>query len=337
MSSWSRSQCLFKYEKPDTHKQLIPFVGESVVHPKRNLINIVYATPKCTDTAVLIVFFNPSGSFRILQNLLYVKQQLERSSIPLFIGELAYHEAPHMINAEGKGKGKGASTTVFQFRSASYMFSKENLLNAMLAKDELKSYSKYVIMDCDIVFDTCDWVDGISIALDTYDVIQPYQYANVLNLKFKSEAVKTGIVYEPAFGHPGYVWAFRRDWFDSVGGLYEYALIGGGDICFANMIGVLPKLITNVYKHDLPPHTSSTTKTSYLPYTIWHLPHGQQEKRQYNERMTAIRSAMTALRIDCLQNAVDRGSDGIFEWKPMYSAHLNSVLLNYFKSREDDG
>jgi hypothetical protein len=215
------------------------------------------------------------------------------------------------------------------------MFSKENLLNAMLAKDEVKAYSKYVIMDCDIVFDTTDWVDGTSVALDTYDIIQPYKYANLLNLKFKSIHVKPSITYIADTGHTGYVWAFRRDWYDRVGGLYEYALIGGGDTCLAVMCGFSFLSATRGYKDDIP--SSSLHKISYLPYTIWHLPHGQSEKRQYKERMDVIRLTMKSLQIDSLRNAVDRGTDGIFEWKSQYKTHLNSVLLNYFKSREDDG
>jgi hypothetical protein len=215
------------------------------------------------------------------------------------------------------------------------MFSKENLLNAVLAKDELKVFSKYVIMDCDIVFDAHDWVDGISAALDTYDIIQPYQYVNLLNLQFKSDVVKASIAYESTVGHPGHVWAFRRDWLDCAGGLYEYALIGGGDKCLANTVGI-SRNITNVYKDDIP-SPNGTEKTSYLHYTIWHLPHGQHYKRRYIERMNMISSAMETLRINCLRNAVDRNSDGIFEWKPSFKTYLNNVLLHYFKSREDDG
>ena len=313
MSSWSRTINVIRYEKPVVQPDLLP---------KRDLVHMTYATPKCTDTVVLMVFFNPAGSFRIIQNILYVKQQLAAASIPFFIGELAYNSAPHSI------------PDAFQFRSSSYMFSKENLLNALLEKDEVKAYSKYVIMDCDIVFNTADWVDGISKALDTYDIIQPYQYANLLNLKFKSESVKPSVAFIPESGHTGYVWAFRRDWYDRVGGLYEYALIGGGDTCLAYMCG-FTLLSARGYKDDIP--ASFTLKLSYLPYTIWHLPHGQSVKRQYKERMDVIRITMKTLQIDRLRDAVDRGADGIFEWKPQYKTHLNSVLLNYFKSREDDG
>lgn len=325
MSSWSRTTNIVPHNAIQREKPDITIIKPpSDMHAKRDLVNMVYVRPKCTDTAVLMVFFNPAGSFRILQNILYVKQQLAAASIPFFIGELAYNTAPHVI--------PGA----FQFRSSSYMFSKENVMNAMLAKDEVKAFSKYVIMDCDVVFDTPDWIDGISTALDTYDIIQPYKYANLLNLKFKSESVKPSIIFNRAFGHTGYVWACRRDWLDHVGGLYEYALIGGGDSCLAHMAGVTLSVLPKAYAHDLPPQ-GNLDKTSYLNYIIWHLPHGSLEKRQYKERGDLLIRTMANLRIDKLRNAVVRGADGTFEWKPEFQTQFNTLMLNYFKSREDDG
>jgi hypothetical protein len=186
------------------------------------------------------------------------------------------------------------------------------------------------------VFDTQDWVDGVSAALESYDVIQPFQYVNQLNLKFKSDVIKSSIVYDPLRGHSGYVWAFRRDWLDRVGGLYEYALIGGGDKCLAHMAGVSLAWISKAYERDLPAR-GDFGRTWYLPYTIWHLPHGALENRRYIERMDVLIKTMTALGIDRMREAVDVGSDGIFEWKATFKTHLNTIMLNYFKSREDDG
>jgi hypothetical protein len=296
--------------------------------PKRDLEMIHYAMPKCTDTVVILVFFNPAGSHRIVQNLLYIKQKLEIAHIPFFIGELAYNDAPYVFHP--------GTPNIFQFRGGSYMFAKENLISCMLRRDIVKGYSKYVIMDCDIVFDTPDWIDGISTALDSYDVVQPFQWANMLNLKFKSIMIKSSIVLNPVGGHTGYVWAFRRDWYDRVGGLYEYALIGGGDKCLAHIAGIHLEWNGGTYRSDLPP-LGDSSRTWYLPYTIWHLPHGVIEKRRYVERNDTISRAMSALSISKLRDAVDVGADGLFEWKSPFRTHLNTVVLNYFKSREDDG
>jgi hypothetical protein len=325
MSSISRFQTKNALHFEERSK---PKLDVHVLPPKRDLEIVHYGMPKCTDCAVILVFFNPAGSHRIVQNLLYVKQKLEIVNIPFFVGELAYNDAPFVFQP--------GTPNIFQFHSNSYMFSKENLIKCVLRRDAVKGYSKYVIMDCDVLFDTPDWIDGISTALDTYDVVQPFQYANMLNLKFKSITIKPSIVLSPAGGHTGYVWAFRRDWYERVGGIYEYALIGGGDTCLAHMAGINIEWKGGLYRSDLPP-LGDSSRTWYLPYTIWHLPHGVIEKRRYVERNDTISRAMSALSICKLRDAVDVGADGLFEWKLQFRTHLNSVLLNYFKSREDDG
>lgn len=280
----------------------------------------------CADTAVLMVFFNPAQSFRIIQNLLYIKQKLDAAHIPYFIGELAYNDAPHVLTP---------ADNVFQMRGTSYMFSKENIAQTMLLQTAVARYSKYVLLDCDVVFEDPGWIDSISTVLDTYDVVQPFTYVNQLNIKFKSDDVKTTIVKDNRGGHTGYAWAFRRDWWERVGGLYEYALIGGGDKCLAHMAGVELAWMPKPYVSDLPPRTE--TRLTCLEGTIWHLPHGSLEKRKYIQRADTLSDAMRALRITCLRDAVERNHDGIFEWKDPYKSTMNALMLNYFKSREDDG
>jgi hypothetical protein len=322
MSSWSRNQVVPRVvsgtnisapSQPSIPKQDLP-------------LDIVYHTPHSRDILVLLVFFNPAKSFRIIQNLLYIKQKLDVAHIPYCIGELVYGDTQSMFPA---------AENIVVFRSDSYMFSKENIAQAMIVNHVGAGYSKYILMDCDVVFENPAWVDSISTVLDTYDVVQPFQYVNQLNLAFKSVSVKPSIA-SIAGGHTGYVWAFRRDWWERAGGLYEYALIGGGDKCLAHTAGLVLSWIAKPYIEDLPAPIVGT-RISYLPGTIWHLPHGALEKRKYMERTHILADAMKSLGIDRLRNAVDRSASGILEWKPQYKPIMNALMLNYFKSREDDG
>ena len=320
MSSWSRTQNVYT---PGSGKSTSP--APAALTPKRDLPHVHYNVPVRADTAVLMVFFNPAQSFRIIQNLLYIKQKLEAAHIPYFIGELAYNDAVHMLTP---------ADNVFQMRGTSYMFSKENIAQTMLLQTAVARYSKYVLLDCDVVFEDPTWIDSISTALDTHDVGQPFTYVNQLDIKFKSDVVKTSIVKDNRDGHTGYAWAFRRDWWERAG-LYEYALIGGGDKCLAHMAGVELAWLPKPYLADVPPRIE--TRVNYLDGTIWHLPHGSLEKRKYVERAATLSDAMRSLRIARLRDAVERNHDGIFEWKSQYKATMNALLLNYFKSREDDG
>ncbi len=329
MSSWSRTQ------KPPTNVYVRSSVDSKSAEHKlalplpRNLPHIHYDVPTRSDIAVLMVFFNPAQSFRIIQNLLYIKHLLDAAHIPYFIGELAYNDTPHALSP---------ADNIFLMRGRSYMFAKENIVNVMLQKESVAAYSKYVLLDCDVVFDNPAWVDLTSTLLDSYNVLQVFTYVNQLSIKFKSEAVKSSIIMDAMNGHTGYAWAFRRDWLLSAGGIYEYALIGGGDKCLAHMAGVKLAWLPKPYEADVPsPLCEGSASVSCVPGTIWHLPHGILEKRKYIERAGVLAGAMKTLRIEKLRDAVERNADGIFEWRAPYKPTMNTLMLNYFKSREDDG
>ena len=327
MSSWSRHRIAVAAVPslpPPTSVALT-----AAQPPPKKLKHVHYAPPTCNDTALILVFFNPSGSFRIQQNLLYVKHQLEVASIPFFIGELVYNDSAPFLDSEKDKR-------VFTYRTSSYMFSKENIINCVLENTNIKAYTKYIIMDCDVVFEIPDWIDTISNTLDSYDVIQPFQFVHQLDISFKSSAVKQSIIADPIHGHTGYVWAFRKDWIESMGGLYMYALIGGGDKCLAYMAGVHGVSIPKPYIEDIP-NKNTTTRCTFLPYTIWHLPHGNLKNRKYIERADLLLQTMIRLGIHKLHNAVNVNTQGIFEWKPEFKIDLNTLMLNYFNSREDDG
>jgi hypothetical protein len=293
--------------------------------PNKKIKFVEYKTPECTDTAVILVFFNPASSIRIQQNILYVKHQLERAKIPIFIGEMAFHNEPSLFEE---------SPSTFIFRSTSYMFYKEHLINLVIVKPAVRVFQKYVILDADIIFDDINWVDKISSALNTYDIIQPYEYACKLTKQFTVEDVLYSICKKEKEGHPGYAWAFRRDWYDRIGGLYEHAVIGGGDTCLVYKIGTSNISISNIYSRELERCTIKT-KIGFIPGTIYHLPHGTFIKRQYTTRMSDLENTLKSLQISSLSDAVEE-IEGILEWKQNCKDVMNKTLLQFFQNREDD-
>lgn len=86
------------------------------------------------------------------------------------------------------------------------------------------------------------WYDITSKALDRFDVIQPFGCACKLNQQFsKVMHCKKAVVGAPNVKeidlqlvkfHPGYAWAFRREWLQSYG-LFDLAVVGGGDTLLA--------------------------------------------------------------------------------------------------------
>jgi hypothetical protein len=291
-----------------------------------------YVTPLSADMAVVIPFFNPTQSIRMVQNILLCTQLLRTAAIPVYIVELATKSTPFVFSA---------SPTVYQYRSDSYMFYKENLF---AAAERLipASYTKFVLLDSDILFDAADWYDRVSAALDGMDVVQPYEVAHYLGADFSVLESKRSIYSPGVVGfvpHPGFAWAFRRDWFIAGGGLFEHALIGGGDWLFQLRAEgkPLPKDRHWSYALDFNDRPSTSARLGYVDLTIHHLFHGPKEKRQYMTREEVLWSYLKSRRIDRISALVERRDDGIFEWIPSHREELNALLLTYFQGRDDDG
>ncbi len=88
----------------------------------------------------------------------------------------------------------------------------------------------------------------------------------------------------------------RRDAFDTLGGLLDFAILGAGDIHFAygllNRIDeTIPSGIHDDYRYvarawgaRLAQIAGNGTNVGYLPINIWHHWHGNRGDRKYIER-----------------------------------------------------
>lgn len=92
---------------------------------KISLFCTPYETPTVTDMLVIVPFFNPCNSVRILQNMLLVKSKLEQSNIPFIIIHCLF---PNSLPL-------GTENDHYMIvRSNSYAFIKENLANIVIRK-----------------------------------------------------------------------------------------------------------------------------------------------------------------------------------------------------------
>lgn len=288
---------------------------------------VLYNAPSTPDMAVVMAFFNPARSLRIIQNILMVKSLFERSNIPFFIGEIAFADEPFSFSI---------AENIFQYRSESYMFYKENLINLMVAKLPTQ-YTKVLMMDADIVFAEPNWYDVVSQKLNTYAVIQPYQKANYLNQQFEVIQIKQSVATNPSNGHTGFVWAFQRDWL-SANPLFDYAVIGGGDSILKARVLQTPLMsVHKTYEKDYNAYnTKRAEPLGWCPLTIYHLPHGMKENRQYNTRNAELGNKFAVLKITSVSDAVKRRDDGLLTWKDAPRAELNKLMKSYFMKRNDD-
>ena len=288
-----------------------------------------YTIPTCSDLAIVLVYFNPTGSFRILQNALFVTNTLEAAKIPYFLIEQATGATPFAFPER---------PTIFQYRTSSFMFYKENLFAAAEPRIPA-SFTKLMLLDADILFGDPGWYDRVSIALDDAPVIQPFGTAWWLHVNFAPGVFKNSCFY-PGSGekHTGFAWAFQRTWYSDVG-IFEYALIGGGDtILFSRLIGRALSDAQASYRADYVamPTIPSRTAESFLDIEIFHLFHGTLSSRQYGSRGRDLWTALQAHGITRISDAVQRREDGVFEWLPKYRDAMNATMLRYFQGRKDD-
>ena len=253
----------------------------------------IYIEPNAKDTAVLIAFFNPVPFKRPLKNLLYVMKTLKDENIPHFVAECVFFDREPEV--------PGANLVV---RSNSLMFYKENLLN-LLEKTVPAQYTKLVLMDGDIIFGAPDWVDQISKKLDVADIIQPYSEACWLfpdNTRIRCKkpsyayAISSKSINDntpPNKYHPGFAWAMKRSIFKSIGGLYDKAIAGNGDIMFAFSLlnGISSAYIARYAPCMLDTWNEYNKRmqalhpvVGYINIDAYHLFHGLGKNRQYNIR-----------------------------------------------------
>jgi len=234
------------------------------------------------------------------------------------------------------------------------MFYKEQLFEK-LEKVVPEQYTKLVCLDGDIMFDMPDWVDQTSKLLDKYDIIQPYDQGCWLtpdNTRVKSKKLSYayGIVHRKAteympsnllhLYHPGFVWAFKRDIFRKLGGFYDRAIIGNGDMMFT----------LNFFKDSLPSDWINRLEASfgtekwdeyhanfkkvnpsvgYLRTRALHLFHGIRQNRQYTTRYKSVAHMLTK----SWDETITTNKDGLYEFK---DPAINPLLLEYFKGRNED-
>ena len=301
---------------------------------------IQYNIPTCNDTAVCLCFFSPAGFIRPKMNFLYIESMLRSSNIPVFTVECVIKNQPPLL-----------SNPTLQVKSGTPFFYKEHLYNLLVPKIP-EQYTKLIFLDADVLFNDPNWIDGISKALDTHDIVQPFFLAHWLHADCKTILrSNNSTAYflknqdslsnkDPYTYHPGFVWAMRRDFFNKVGGFFDRCLFGTGDTFFSHIciidasnhkgrIAVCPLIDLEFDKWLL--NVSKIPKTfTYLPFTIYHLYHGSLEDRGYRNRYDPINKIVNTNDWDTY---FYRNSDNVYETK---NPQLNKFLTDYFQSRNED-
>ena len=196
-------------------------------------------------------------------------------------------------------------------------------------------------------------------ALETVQQLQHFQvvqlFQNCIDLGPNGQTLQThcGFVWSylerKPFGtgysywHPGYGWAANRYAIDSLGQLFDVAILGSGDRHMAlGLIGQAQSTfderrqpLNNEYVRHVLRWQDRATKyikrdIGFVPGTILHEWHGKKKDRKYVERWEIL-----------IRNGYDPEQDLKRDWQGVYSLTDRSIQLRddlrfYLKSRNED-
>jgi hypothetical protein len=292
-----------------------------------------YTKPTATDICVCFCWFNPAKRIRPLQNLLLFKSKLDLAQIPYFSIECC-------IGKDSPPQLPGATLTV---RSNSALFYKEALWNR-IEKEIPEDYQYLIFCDTDIIFSDLSWVDRIRDELDKVHVVHPFERVIRLSPCFLRMSEEKGAIAEIKKGtqwsidgsSPGFCWAIRRSSFRAIGGFYDKNLMGCGDQSFShallNQIPPIAKGRHSIHLADYQLYKSGIEEQnlefSYLPFTLYHLWHGNLHDRQYESRLSWFDDLLS------WDDEFTLNSDGLWE---VCKEEKNQSARNYFIRREEDG
>lgn len=242
--------------------------------------------------------------------------------------------------------GKLKAWKHLKFNSNDRLWVKENLINKGI-ESLPKDWEHVAWIDADIQFLNGRWVEDTIHELQKCDLVQLWQSA--VNLGPCGETLKV----DKSFGfmsgqggsptkvydnwHPGYAWACNRRFYNRVGALIDWAILGSADRHMAMaMIGkILQSGPGNMHPHymDMLEEFQTRVKGLHLGWitgTIIHQWHGSFENRRYKERWRILTDNKYDPSLD-----IGTTREGIIELTTR-GKRLEPYINEYFTGRQED-
>ena len=312
------------------------------------------ADPSCADLWAITCHFNPVGYRRRLENYRTFRRHLK---VPLVAVELSFGEEFQLAS--------GDADILVQLRSSSVLWQKERLLNVAL-RSLPDTCTKVAWLDCDIIFESDDWIERASRALDKFALVHLFKDRNELPMDFTPEnpnswgaTLKTeSLVYKLDAGQSttedvatlgalrrgttnGLAWASTKDILREVG-LYDACIIGSGDkalLCaalgvsdpFAQAMEMNPRRTEHYLAWARPYFNRIQGRIGYIPDRVFHLWHGDLHDRGYQAKHRSFAQfdfdPYTDIALD---------PNGCWRWSSD-KTEMHAFVKQYFESRKEDG
>lgn len=301
-------------------------------------------------------FFSSATTPVLLDNLTTFANGVRAQGLQLLVVELAFGDAPFTVD-------DNVADRVLRLRSDTVLWHKERLLN--LGIRSLPDSCRHVAwVDGDILFENDQWVRETQDQLAQFHVVQPFERAVWLGAGERQASldVPLGMAeghYMQGFaagldgaadrrsrmmfykGHTGFAWAARRD-FVLEHGLYERAVLGGGDLINAHAFAADEDLFTRrtlftrwmseheraaITRWGRPVADVTGGRMGWVPGRVLHLFHGALATRRYETRLQILKQhdfdPVTDIACD---------GDGTWRWNSDKPA-MHQKVAEYFNSR----
>jgi len=295
-------------------------------------------------------FFNPAKYGNKADNYRIFRKRSHAQGLKLLTVELAFDQEPFTLTNED-------ADILIQIRGDSkknVMWQKEALINIGL-KRLPADCDKVAWIDCDLIFKNDNWIKETSELLEKYIAVQPFSYfarlprgvydADGREMEaMMSGEVKTekgiGVAFGFAEDHPGFCWAFRKD-FITRHMLFSEMIVGSADMAmFLAFCGDyhndwLNRINLNQLSRYLqwaePVYKDIQGSVYHADGAVLHLWHGD-----FGIRMYQIRNDLLNFFEFDPEKDIRLSSNGILEWaseKP----DLHKAVEEYFQIRDEEG
>lgn len=252
---------------------------------------------------VVTSVFSPYGKEKrthLTQEFINRFENLKEKGHPvnLYVVELLFPNQESLIKMKDK-----ENHLQIHYSHNIFIFNKENLINVGVEKMLPNDWKWFAWIDADIEFLDEYWVEK-TIQLfkkENVDMIQLFSICRFLNANnipsqyfYSSMFVLQNYKFmkDKKYRHPGFAWACSRNAYGKMGGLFDYAIVGGGDMimecCLTNRMDVLErkyktleKFIDKIKEYHIK---VKDFKLGFLNNVIQHYYHGERGNRLYVDR-----------------------------------------------------
>lgn len=209
------------------------------MHRHDHLVNHIHHSELVSDNTlhVIGVLTNPMrfhSRLRLFRE--WYEEMMATPNVKVYVVECAYGDRHHEVTEHGNPQH-------LQLRSHQPIWLKENLINLAVKRLLPHNWRYMSWSDTDVFFMNKHWAQEALHIMQDYCVIQPW--TDCIDLGFEGDVLqhfksfcyqdrkgvpKQCVPTDPyEYAHTGYIWCCRRDFWEAIGGLIDWSVLGSAD------------------------------------------------------------------------------------------------------------